>query len=265
MVDGAARSRPDTVVCEEPLEIRLGWPGHPADRVAITMRTPGADFELAVGFLLSEGVIDRHQRPRRVAYCLDTAQPPEQAYNVVTVELEDAPQRPPAARSTAVSSACGVCGTQSLDAIFQSDAPALPVAATVNGERINSLPRALMDVQPLFSRTGAIHAAGVFTFGGDLVVAREDIGRHNAVDKVLGARLLGTATYGDDSILCVSGRIGFDIISKAVIGRVSVVVAVGGPSSLALELADRAGVTVCGFTRDHRYVVYTHPGRVDDG
>lgn len=262
VVDGASHARPDTVVSEEPLEIRLGWPGRPAERISVTMRTPGADFELAAGFLMSEGVIGPADRPRRVAYCVDARLTREQLYNVVTVELQGPPRRSPPPRASSISSACGVCGTQSLDAIFHPDETPVPQRGTIPADRISRLPEALADVQPVFSRTGALHAAGIFTFDADLVVAREDIGRHNAVDKVLGSRLLGSSTYGSDSILCVSGRIGFDIVTKAVVGRVGVIVAVGGPSSLALELADRAGVTVCGFTRDRRYVIYTHPERI---
>ena len=114
----------------------------------------------------------------------------------------------------------------------------------------------------MFAKTGSIHASGVFTYDGELIATREDVGRHNTVDKVLGARLLGTIDFGSDSILCVSGRMGFDIVTKAVAGQISMVVAVGGPSSLALDLAERAGVTLCGFTRGSRFVVYTHPERI---
>ena len=133
----------------------------------------------------------------------------------------------------------------------------------VGADVVRALPDRLIERQKVFSRTGSLHAAGVFDPGGQLVIAREDVGRHNAVDKVIGARQLGTATYDEDVLLCVSGRIGFDIVTKAVAGRVGTIVAVGGPSSLALELADRAGVTVCGFTRGERFVVYTHPERVE--
>lgn len=261
-VGGTSRARPDTVVTEEPLEIRLSWPGQPAHRVAVTMRTPGADFELAAGFLLSEGVVHRRDPPRTVAYCVDTDLTPEQKYNVVTVDLDQAPRRHPSSRSTTMSSACGVCGTESIDEVFTPTDQPIPLHATLPAKHVTGLPEALLERQRLFARTGALHAAGVFGFDGSLIVVREDVGRHNAVDKVLGARQLGTATYDDDVILCVSGRIGFDIITKAVAGRIAVVVAVGAPSSLALDLADRAGVTVCGFTRGERFVAYSHPERL---
>jgi FdhD protein len=262
VVGGERRRRPDRLVTEEPLELRLGWPGEPPSRVAVTMRTPGSDFELAAGFLLSEGLLERDDAPRTITYCLDTALTRDQQYNVVTVELERPPKRNPAARFTAISSACGVCGTQSLDDIFAPDEQPMTVTSSVDSGLLGSLPDVLRSSQPVFAKTGAVHAAGVFSFDGSLRVVREDIGRHNTVDKVLGARVLGAATYDETSVLCVSGRVGFDIVSKAVAGRISVVLGVGGPSSLAVRLAERAGVTVCGFARDARYVVYTHPDRV---
>lgn len=262
---GAVRARRDTVVTEEPMEIRLSWPGHAATRVAVVMRTPGNDFELAAGFLLSEGVLARKTAPRSVAYCVDRDLSEEQLYNVVTVTLGEPPLRHPGSRSTSVSSACGVCGMQSLDQVFTALGDRVPVRNRVDVAVVNEVPDRLRREQSIFERTGAIHAAGIFTFDGKLAAAREDIGRHNAVDKVLGARQLGTAAYPDDSILCASGRIGFDIVAKAVAGRLAMIVAVGGPSSLALDLADRAGITVCGFVRSGRSVVYTWPERVNGG
>jgi FdhD protein len=259
---GALRRRPDRLITEEPLELRLGWPGQPPSRLVVTMRTPGSDFELAAGFLLSEGLVAYGEKPRTITYCLDSTLTRDQQYNVVSIDLERPPARAPTARFAAISSACGVCGAQSLDDIFSPDQPPLPVGHLVDSGLLNTLPDVLRSAQPMFAKTGAVHAAGVFSFDGGLRVVREDIGRHNAVDKVLGARVLGAASYDVSSVLCVSGRIGFDIISKAVAGRLSVVLGVGGPSSLAVRLADRAGVTVCGFARDSRYVVYTHPDRI---
>ncbi len=264
ITSGAVRARRDTVVTEEPMEIRLGWPGHEATQVAVVMRTPGNDFELAAGFLLAEGVLAPGTAPRTIAYCLDRGLSQEQLYNVVTVTLEEPPLRHPSSRSTSVSSACGVCGTQSLDEVFTALGEPVPVRDRADVAVVTEAPEALRREQSIFERTGAIHAAGIFTFDGELVIAREDIGRHNAVDKVLGARQLGSAAYPDDSILCASGRIGFDIVAKAVAGRIAMIVAVGGPSSLALNLADRAGITVCGFVRAGRSVVYTWPQRVSE-
>lgn len=252
----------DTVVTEEPLEVRLAWPGRPARRVAVVMRTPGSDFELACGFLLTEGVLGLAESPRRVAYCTDEELTAEEAFNVVTVELASPPPREPAVRFTTVSAACGVCGTESIADVAGRDFAPIAVTGSLEAKQLLLLPDDLRQHQALFAATGAIHAAGVFSLGGDLVVAREDVGRHNAVDKVLGARTLGRASYDECSVLCVSGRVGFDIVTKAVAGRVGIVVAVGGPSSLALRLADEAGVTVVGFTRGDRFVVYTHPDRI---
>lgn len=262
VIGARGKRRPDQIVTEEPLEIRLGWPGEPPQRVAVTMRTPGADFELAAGFLLSERVISPTTAPRTITYCLDTTLTREQHYNVVTVLIDAPPLRRPTARFTAVSSACGVCGTQSLDDVFAPDQEPLALGDPVDAELLGSLPDRLRVSQPVFTKTGAVHAAGVFDSAGSLRVVREDVGRHNCVDKVLGARLLGSASYDERSVLCVSGRVGFDIISKVVVGRIGTVIGVGGPSSLALQLAGRAGVTVCGFARGGRYVVYTHPERV---
>jgi len=264
VVGDEVHQRPDTVVTEEPLEIRLSWPGVSAHRVAVTMRTPGADFDLAAGYLQSEGVTTPGTPPRTVAYCTDVDLTPEQEFNVVTVELGEQPRRHPASRSTTMSLASGAAGTESIEEIFTPEDDPIPVRTRVGADVVRALPDRLIERQKVFSRTGSLHAAGVFDPGGQLVIAREDVGRHNAVDKVIGARQLGTATYDEDVLLCVSGRIGFDIVTKAVAGRVGTIVAVGGPSSLALELADRAGVTVCGFTRGERFVVYTHPERVRD-
>jgi len=265
VVGDTVRPRPDRIITEEPLELRVGWPGTPPGRLVVTMRTPGADFELAAGFLLSEGLLERGERPRAITYCLDTTLTRDQRYNVVTIDLDRPPARVPGARLTPISAACGVCGAQSLDDVFAPDGPALALAGSIDAQVLHGLPDALRGAQPIFARTGAVHAAAAFGFDGSLRAVREDIGRHNAVDKVLGARILGRAAYGESTVLCVSGRIGFDIIAKAVAGRISVVLGVGAPSSLAVRLADRAGLTVCGFARDSRFVVYTHPERIGSG
>ena len=258
----AARLRPDTVVTEEPLEIRLAWPGQEAHRVAVTMRTPGADFELATGFLVAEGVLPAGHLPRNVGYCMDRELRPEERFNVVVVTLAEPPLRVPGRRATTMSSACGVCGTESLDEVFRpGDAP-LVVQPLHHSSLLTDLAGRLRGSQPLFDKTGSIHAAGVFDRAGTLVGVREDVGRHNAVDKVVGARQLGTLDFDETALLCVSGRVGFDIVTKAVTGRIGTVIAVGGASSLALDLAERAGITICGFTRGSRTVVYTHHERI---
>jgi FdhD protein len=259
---GARRTGEDTVVTEEPLEIRVAAPGQPAGRVAVTMRTPGNDFELAAGFLRSEGLVDGPGHISTITYCLDTTLTDDQMYNVVSVTLDRPTLRPIAGRYGSVSAACGVCGKQSIDDVLpiapRTDVDRTPIEVTT----LLSLPDVLRRRQGVFSRTGGLHAAGVFTTAGDPIVVREDVGRHNAVDKVLGARLLGSASYDDASLLCVSGRVGFDIIAKAIAGGFPLLVAVGAPSSLAVDLAEEAGITVCGFVRGERLVCYSHPERL---
>jgi FdhD protein len=259
---GTRRDGQDVVVTEEPLEIRLAVESAPFERVAVTMRTPGHDFELAAGFLRSEGLVGAPDHIATITYCLDQTLTDDQLYNVVSVTLSAPALRAIASRHGSVSAACGVCGKQSIDEI-------LPIAPRppdrefrVSLSTLLRLPDALREQQGVFSRTGGLHAAGVFSPDGTPRVVREDVGRHNAVDKVLGSRLLGAASYEDASVLCVSGRVGFDIITKTIAGGFPVLVAVGAPSSLALDLAEQAEVTVCGFVRGERLVCYTHPHRL---
>ena len=248
-------SREDRLATEEPLEIRLTWPGRPAQRLWVTMRTPGHDFELAAGYLLHEGIrgIDA------VAYCTDVDLRPEQEFNVVTVALSAPPPAVPAVRSTGLSagsSACGVCGIDSIEAALKvGPAPGRGGHASLDVELVRRLPERLRVGQQVFDRTGGLHAAGLFTVEGEALVIREDIGRHNAVDKVTGARVLSGADPGA-AYLCVSGRIGFELVQKAVASGVGALVAVGAPSSLAVHLAHEAGLGLVGFTRSDRCVVY---------
>jgi len=236
--------------------------------VAVTMRTPGHDFELAAGFLHAEGVLASADDLRTVAYCTDVDLAPEQEFNVVTVELERAPRRAPAERYaglSAASSACGVCGTESIDDVMALcdvhpssvwDDLRVPAAVLV------ALPDRLREAQRVFDSTGGLHAAGLFDAAGTPLVVREDIGRHNAVDKVVGARVLAGETPAVP-LLCVSGRIGFEIVQKATVAGIGVLAAVGAPSSLAVDLARRAGLCTAGFVRDGRFVVYAAPERLD--
>jgi FdhD protein len=261
------RHREDRLATEEPLEIRVASPGVPAGRVAVQMRTPGHDFELAAGFLHGEGVVQAADDIHTVAYCTDHTLTPEQRYNVVTVELSGPPRRAPAARYdglTAGASACGVCGTQSIDDVLA----ACPAGATaawpdlrVPPDVVLGLPAALRARQDVFDATGGLHAAGLFGADGTPVVVREDVGRHNAVDKAVGSRLLAGAAPAAP-LLCVSGRIGFEIVQKAVAAGVGVLVAVGAPTSLAVDLATRAGLTTVGFTGGGRFVTYAGPERI---
>ncbi len=264
---GTVRRRADRLVTEEPLEIRCSWPGEAPRPVAVTMRTPGHDFELAAGLLFAEGVA-APGTIEAVAYCTQTPRESRQTYNVVTASLT----RPPAAalqrRSdtvTAASSACGVCGTESIGVVLarleaDADSPT-PGDGAVAAEVVRTLPDRLRESQRVFAKTGGLHAAGLYTAEGEALVVREDIGRHNAVDKVVGSRLLGDDTTAP-SVLTVSGRLGYEITQKAVVAAIPVVVAVGAPSSLSVELADRAGTTLIGFADSSRFVVYTHPGRI---
>jgi FdhD protein len=267
---GQPRSREDRLATEEPLEVRASWPGQPAQRVAVTMRTPGHDFELATGLLYAEGVLDPAAL-HSVAYCTDEELSPEEEFNVVTVRLAAVPGRLPSPRSgtvTATSSACGVCGTQSIDDVLslggRSPGPGKPPAqrsATVPPGLLHALPARLREAQRVFDSTGGLHAAGWFDHEGRLVLLREDIGRHNAVDKVVGAQLLAGESPAAP-VLCVSGRIGFEIVQKAVAAGVGLVAAIGAPSSLAVRLAEEAGLGLVGFLSERRFVVYAAPERV---
>jgi FdhD protein len=266
-VGGDLRRREDRVATEEPLEVRLAWPGRPAERVGVTMRTPGHDFELAVGLLYAEGLLTPALL-ESVAYCTDRQLTREQEFNVVTVALHAAPPRTPHGRPdtvTAAASACGVCGADSISEVLEltdvrggrSD-----VARTVVADEVlRSLPERLRSAQRVFASTGGLHAAGLFEADGTLLVLREDIGRHNAVDKVVGARLLeGAPTTAP--VLCVSGRIGFEIVQKAAAAGVGVLAAIGAPSSLAVRLAAETGLGVVGFLSDQRFVVYAGGDRI---
>jgi FdhD protein len=235
----------DVVAVEEPLEIRIG--GRP---VAVTMRTPGHDEELALGFALSEGL-----RPTRARI------PDDLAAN--TVEL-DAPGFDPErlARSFYTTSSCGVCGKGALEAIAV-EAPRVESDLRVGADLVASLPDRLRASQPAFEATGGLHATGLFDAGGELLCLREDVGRHNAMDKVVGwafgQRLLPLARL----VLCVSGRLSFELVQKAAVAGCPLLVAVGAPSSLAVDLARDRGITLCGFVRGGRVNVYTEQWRVE--
>jgi FdhD protein len=262
---GTSVAHEDRVIAEEPMEIRLAWPGTPAHRVAVTMRTPGADFELAAGFAVGEGIARPHEHVAAVGYCTDTTLPPEQAYNVVTVTLTAPPLHDPAVRHLAQTSACGVCGKDSLAAVYDFGGQPVPSQTTVPAQTLSRLPDLLREQQRLFDRTGAVHAAGLFTADGTPLLVREDVGRHNAVDKVVGAATLGSVpglSRLEDTVLCTSARAGFEIVQKAVMAGIPVVAAVGAASSMALDCAREFGVTLLGFVRDGRFVVYAGADRV---
>ena len=238
------RTERDHVAVEEPLEIRIG--GTP---VAVTMRTPGHDEELALGFCLSEGL-----RP------LGVRLPDDLAANTVEV---DAPGFDPARlqRSFYTSSSCGVCGKGALDAVAV-EAPHVTSALEVPLAYVSSLPGRLREAQAAFAVTGGLHATGLFTADGELLCVREDVGRHNALDKVVGWAFGAERLPLADAVLCVSGRLSFELVQKAAVAGCPIMVAVGAPSSLAVELAADRGVTLCGFVRGGTANVYTEPWRI---
>jgi FdhD protein len=259
--DGSTTSRrEDLVVTEEPLELRLEWPGRPPEPLMVTMRTPGSDFELAAGFCLAEGFAVRPDAISTVAYCTDAKLTREQQFNTVTVTFDGPPDREPPQRYGVTSAACGVCGQQSLDELAERNYdPVDPVEVPL--DVVLRLPDLLREAQPTFGRTGGLHAAGLFTPAGEKVVVREDVGRHNAVDKVVGWSVLNQRSR-KGLVMAVSGRMGYEIIQKAVAAGIGMIVAVGSPSSLAVDLARRFDVTLVGFTRGERCVIYSSPDRV---
>ena len=245
----------DRVAAEEPLELRLAGPGRPAARAWVTLRTPGHDFELAAGWVVHEGLASPDE-VARVAYCTDEELTPEQAFNVVTVTLT-VPVAPPHRHDSFASgsAACGVCGKDSLEAALTVPRGTRWSGTLPSSSLVRELPERLRAQQPAFDRTGGIHAAGAFDAEGRALVVREDIGRHNAVDKVTGARVLA----GDASpapLLVLSGRAGFELVQKAVTAGYAGVVSVGAASSLAVALAEQAGLALWGFTRPERCVRY---------
>lgn len=255
----------DRVAVEEPLEIRLRWGTDAAPRVqrlAVTMRTPGDDSALALGFLAGEGVV---ADPVDV---LDVAHTPVQGGqrdpNIVVVHLADHVRFDARRleRHVYTTSSCGVCGKASLEAVAVSGAPTPPAGPTLRPVTIHALPATLRGAQAVFEQTGGLHAAALFTGAGDLVRVREDVGRHNAVDKLVGSFLAEGARVPPEHVLLVSGRASFELAQKALMAGISVLAAVGAPSSLAVDLATEHGMTLLGFVRDGRFNVYAGAERL---
>ena len=241
------------------MEIRAGGVGQEPVSVAVTMRTPGNDFELAVGFLYTEGLI-APQEIVKVSYCdtIDAAQ----NFNVVTVRLAR-PFRPEGLRRNFyAASSCGICGKASLDQVALECSP-IPAGPQVRRSVLTGLPPTLRQGQKTFSRTGGLHATGLFTLEGALCGLREDVGRHNAVDKLIGKMLLAGEHVFSERIVMVSGRAGFEIVQKAAMAGVPVICAVSAPSSLAVEAAERFGIALVGFLRGDDFNVYAHPERIE--
>lgn len=255
-----ATQRNDTIAAEEPMEIRVGSFDQEPVAVAVTMRTPGNDFELAAGFLFTEGLVGPGD-VARVSYC-DTLDG-DQEFNVVTVRTKASfDQQSVARRNFYATSSCGVCGKASLDEVTVR-CDALPAGPVLKGSAIVAMPGRLRARQRVFDRTGGLHAAGLFAAAGEIVSVREDVGRHNAVDKVVGHALLGSRVPLHGHSLMVSGRASFEIVQKAAVAGIPIVCAVSAPSSLAVEAADSLGMTLVGFVRGDSFNVYSHPERVD--
>lgn len=254
---GWDREQEDRLATEEPLEIRLAWPGASARRVWVTMRTPGHDFELAAGWLVHEGIATPAQLGQ-VAYCTDQALSAEQEFNVVTVTLTSPPTREPEHRhdtTTTGSSACGVCGKDTIASALATVIAPRWTGPLPTAEVVRQLPDRLREHQTVFGRTGGVHAAGLFRASGEPVVVREDVGRHNAVDKVTGARVLADEPIAE-ACLAVSGRAGFELVQKAIAVGIGSLVAVGAPTSLSVRLARDSGLVLYGFTSPTRCVQY---------
>jgi FdhD protein len=255
MADGVTTARPDTLAAEEPLEIRVA--GRP---LTVTMRTPGDDFDLARGFLVSEGVVAVDSDIAAIRYCAGATADGGNTYNVLDVLLDDGVTAPDPSleRNFYTTSSCGLCGKASLEAVRTSskwrvDRDPLRLTAST----IATLPEKLRAAQRVFDRTGGLHAAALFDARGNLWCVREDVGRHNAVDKVVGRSLLEGRLPLRDSILAVSGRAGYEVVQKAVAAGIPLLVAVGAPSSLAVQVARAFNLTLAGFLKPDRFNVYS--------
>lgn len=259
IVNGQASNKLDQLATEEPLEIQITELGNKPRSLTVTMRTPGHDFELILGFLLGEGIISSKDDIFRMQYCtlIDKKKQP----NVVIVTLRSSLKENIFNRNFSSTASCGLCGIESLQDLqiptFESNS-----VQKVKIEVLLELPNILRKRQLIFESTGGLHAAGIFQFNGDLEVVREDIGRHNALDKVIGACAIKSEQSSCDRILVLSGRIGYELIQKAARARIPIIAAVSAPSSLAVEMASNLGITLVGFIRQERANVYSHPQRI---
>ena len=261
--EGRARVRPDALATEEPMEIRL-VSGDTRQTVAVTMRTPGADFELAAGFLYGEGIVSSPEDISRISYCVDSDLDAEQRYNIVNVELRGGHSYDPRPleRHFYTTSACGVCGKASLEQLELRGCPVIPPGPEIPPETIYALPEKLREAQGLFDATGGLHAAALFDEKGELVALREDVGRHNATDKLIGWALLEGRLPLSDHIVMVSGRSSFEILQKCLTAGVPVVCAISAPSSLAVDVARQFSMTLVGFLRGNRFNIYSGHERI---
>jgi FdhD protein len=280
--DGAGRERTDTLAAEEPLEIRL-YPGvlpgsrpargpegehtdgKPFLQVSVTMRTPGSDFELAAGFLFTEGILSGGDQIQSISYCTDPTLDGDQQYNIVNVFLRPGERIDPERlrRNFYTTSSCGVCGKASIEAIRVGGiCPVRDDSFAVDAEIFSRIGDALRKSQAIFEKTGGLHAAGLFDARGTLLAVREDVGRHNAVDKLIGRAVLDRRIPLSRHVMMVSGRASFEIAQKAAAAGVPIVAAVSAPSSLACDVAEAFGMTLVGFLRGSRFSIYTGPQRI---
>lgn len=259
----------DLLAVEEPLEIRLGFGEldlREQKRVAVTMRTPGNDFELALGFLYTEGIIQNPNDIYKIQYCTELNSI-EKKENIVRVELNPAVNLDwsKLQRNFYTTSSCGVCGKESIEAIRTTcNIPKHQPQLTINPSVIVALPDKLRARQSVFEHTGGIHACALFNVDGNLHLVREDVGRHNALDKLIGAGLKMNDGLLSSGILLLSGRASFELLQKAAMANIQVVCAVGAPSSLAVQTAQEFGITLIGFLRDNRFNIYTHTERINE-
>lgn len=265
---------PDVLAVEEPLEIRIGLSDNTHRAISITMRTPGDDGELAAGFLFTEGILTAPDQIKQIRHCglkigkvtstLDRASALNS--NTIRVDLNGGVDVDfkRLERHFYTSSSCGVCGKSSIDALRNSGAKKLIDLENpkLRAELINALPERLRASQDVFDQTGGLHASALFTIDGELDIVREDVGRHNALDKVIGAKFLENNLPLTDRILLVSGRASFELVQKALMAGIPTMVAVGAPSSLAVELAEEFGMTLVGFVRDGSFNVYSGKARI---
>jgi FdhD protein len=254
----------DRLATEEPLEIRLRAGGE-SRTIAITMRTPGNDFELAAGFLYNEGVLADYESLLGISFCVDTSVDMEQRYNIVNVDLA-AKTLPPIEtleRHFLTTSACGVCGSAGIEALETRGVRPIESDRAIDPLVISALPDRLRAAQGVFEKTGGLHAAGLFRFDGTLIAIREDVGRHNALDKLIGWALLQKRLPLDDCVLLVSGRLSYELVQKAIVARIPIVAAVSAPSSLAVDLARAFGVTLAGFVRGDHFNIYAGAERFE--
>jgi len=252
--EGSVQTEHDHIAVEEPLEIRIG-----NAPFVVTMRTPGHDEDLAVGFLVSEGILQKRSNIKELSRC-PTSPTPE---NTLRVDLKpDAiPEGIKSSRHGAIAASCGVCGKNSID-VVQNQFPRLDQSFQLDRQQLIELPDKLRASQAVFDQTGGLHSAGIFDLEGNLLFQREDVGRHNALDKVIGHAFLNDLWPLDNHVLMVSGRVAFEIMQKALAARIGLVAAVSAPSSLAISFALESGQTLVGFLRNGKFNVYSHPQRI---